>query len=232
METFRIDTDVITIPHSNACVTNYNDRYLFLIGGSDVNNNTLNTTSIYDTYSETWSTLKISSMIKSRSRSSCNIINDFLYIIAGDTDNTIERIYIGDINNINDYQWELLNSSLISNHNLSERICSVSIQEKYIFFIGNNEEYVNRIEEEEVYQDAELPDTIQSIDSMITINDALYILSNNKWYQSEFHASSPNIDFNTTYNFFTTVCSIINTLQFVPVHVLFYCMVLYIYRYK
>eukprot|EP01084_Bolivina_argentea_P212664 361447_1 len=93
---------------------------LILTGGVTKTNTYTNTWIYYNLTSHSWS-LEITNptVTVTRNNHECIIANDYLWIMGGVTPEdqaikTIERIYIMDILNIHDYQWQLL-STTISN---------------------------------------------------------------------------------------------------------------------
>eukprot|EP01084_Bolivina_argentea_P009497 17737_1 len=115
-------------PQGNLPLTHYADtpsittdqtKYLFITGGI-VNGSIVNTLSIYDKDIDTWISTETPNMKYSRLGHNCISRNNYLYVFGGYINathmtNTIEKLYIGDIDNIDLESWYELNNTLINN---------------------------------------------------------------------------------------------------------------------
>lgn len=180
------------------CLASYNN-YLFIIGGA--NNGTSlysNNVQILNISSELWlDTMNIPKLIESRGGSSCIIHpnNHQLYVISGYSNdsfptsqysNTIEYIYINDIENIISYSWNYVIGNLSRGLAGSRAIIygnDILIIGGYHYNgIANYEDFINVID---ITTDSILPDTGGYLDygivggAPIIVNQRLYVFGGN-----------------------------------------------------
>eukprot|EP01084_Bolivina_argentea_P102138 183031_1 len=140
---------------SSFCVTNI-DNYLILTQNHSMN--------IFNTTSETWLIEKFNpKTIQSRSKHTCNVnlINEYLYVIGGVSENTVEKIYVNDIRNIKSCNWTQITHTLPSPNINGHSV----VFDKYIYvFTGIN----NLINEwnDNIYVIDTNTDTITSYDTL------------------------------------------------------------------
>lgn len=123
--TFLFPWNGVSIPseYEEGCLTSYQDRYLLYLGGCidcieydspEYSDQIL----IYDLWSSEWLPRR-QTMTFGRSRFGCAIHDDYLYIAGGEWNyfmnanepgytSNIERLYIGDLGNLEHYDWQTL----------------------------------------------------------------------------------------------------------------------------
>eukprot|EP01084_Bolivina_argentea_P094334 169584_1 len=122
--TFDMDTEINEYPSSkipsmsyyteSGCLTT-DGKHLFLLGGSDWNAYF----QIFDTFTNLWS-IGPPMTPTGRYRTTCHVIDDFLYVFGGTypDDNTfldtVIKIYIANMQNINSYSWNTISDTLIT----------------------------------------------------------------------------------------------------------------------
>lgn len=123
------------------CLTNINDNYLMVSGGGS--GSTVNLVSILNIESGNWSP-EVPSMIKSRTLHSCITYNDYSYAFGGANFNgeefdgffkSVERIYVGDLDNIQQSSWSMMETELSSERAESRAVRS---DDGYVFIIGGH----------------------------------------------------------------------------------------------
>ena len=113
----------------------YHDGYLLIVGGrtnasvAGVAHNHFQIFRISDTL---W--FEGPELPQNRNRHTSAVVDDYLYIIGGST-NIVIRIYIGDLENISNYQWETLNDTLSEQYITDIYMRSVVYQSN-IFVLG------------------------------------------------------------------------------------------------
>ena len=109
-----IPSTVDGIEYGEGCLTNLNGRYLILLGGQSADSLSYSEQMlIYDVWSGWWldpeSTKK---MVFGRSRFSCAVHNDFLFVMGGEVrgsqsmyTSSLQKLFIADIENTAKYDW-------------------------------------------------------------------------------------------------------------------------------
>ena len=110
----------------------YFDGYLIAIGGETIHpHDPINNCQILRLSDKYW--FDGPDMSYNRSRFAANAVNNHLYAIGGrNAENIISKIYIGDIENINNYNWMDLNDNLSKNHTVPRTV----VYDDDIYVIG------------------------------------------------------------------------------------------------
>ena len=144
---FHEETDLSPGHYADRPSITTDQVYLYLTGGIENSTNEIsNKLSIYDTNYNRWLPLNTPSMIYARIGHNCIARNNYLYIFGGYinnqqtlTTNTIEKLYIGNVDNIDQQNWTLLNDTL-DNAIAFMRIAEIN---GLIYIIGGYSEETN-----------------------------------------------------------------------------------------
>eukprot|EP01084_Bolivina_argentea_P074439 135047_1 len=134
--------DGIVLPSTSysswACLTNIADKYLIYLGGQGNDGFWSKETLIYDISAKSW-VPNVPDMNERRSHCPCQVHNNWLYAIGGRSFccpnnwlNSVEKLYVGDISNIQNQQWILVTQTLSQAKSHSRSIVS----DDSIYIIG------------------------------------------------------------------------------------------------
>eukprot|EP01084_Bolivina_argentea_P108217 193399_1 len=168
------------------------DNYLIITGGQDSGSNELPDVQIYDLTSKSWIT-SANDMTSARRYHTCvvNPNTKFLYVIGGtgsggllDVLNSVSKLYVGDMININLYNWTNLQNTLRE----PKLSLSAVFYNDDIFVIGGyaatapnsgsyySSDYVERISSNDIISpDTDLPEAV-AYQTCIVVNNTLFVL--------------------------------------------------------
>eukprot|EP01084_Bolivina_argentea_P230803 389374_1 len=145
------------------CLASHQSRYLIIVGGDNSNKGDIGLGKqfqIYDIETNMWFN-NLPSLSTGRGLFCCEVSNDYLYAIGGltvnSTTNTIEKIYLGDMSNIQNEQWSTLSATLTEAKD--SHICSTVGNDIYIVGGENNNNYLSTVDKIDTITDAVVKDS-------------------------------------------------------------------------
>eukprot|EP01083_Nonionella_stella_P141941 438248_1 len=202
-QTFTYNYDDITIPtsvRSAGCSTHF-DHYLVITGGQNDKSVYLTTVQIYDLNARVW-VLSAKHMHLRRGYHAC-IVNPnakYVYVIAGRLTsgygegmltNTVSKLYIGDMDHIDQYNWTALQDTLRA----PVRGCRAVMYKDDIFVIGGTDHFnviVNNVDRilsnDTIIPQTDLPYPI-AYTSSIAVDNTLFVFGGQIVYNGKVTSS-------------------------------------------
>eukprot|EP01084_Bolivina_argentea_P287771 493802_1 len=175
----------------SGCLTNIEDKYLIVLGGKDNEITYLKSIHIYDISNNIWLS-NPPDMRRNRRIFTCNVVNQYMYAIGGETSynnqgqypiytNSIEKLYIGNMNNIQNENWIQLSNTLVDPTAFTRSV----VVNDFIYIIGGYQSnpfgYTSKVyiidtnNNDNVYVDSNMAYALSSVNT-IFLNNYIYIM--------------------------------------------------------